>query len=134
MVRVFLDTNILQDILVGRPGVAGSLALLKEIKEKRISGSISSLSIPIVWYLNGKLGMKRHDLKRLAHYFSVISLTSAMVEKVVSAPLFGDLEDELQYLCAKRSKAKYLITRNVRDFPVKDIAVVTPEEFLEGLK
>ncbi|MBI3260910.1 PIN domain-containing protein [Candidatus Berkelbacteria bacterium] len=134
MLRVFLDTNVIQDILVGRSGVSGSLAVLKEIKENNVKASVSALSIPIIWYLNRKLTGQRQKLRELISYFSIVSLSSAMIQSVLKLPRFGDLEDELQYLCAKSARAQYLVTRNVNDFPIKDIAVVTPEEFLNQLK
>lgn len=133
MANVFLDTNVLQDILANRPGVEGSVAILRLIEKNKIRGSISALSIPTVWYLNRKLIDQRPKIKILTKILTIIPLTEAMIAKVVSRPLFGDLEDELQYLAAKSARADFLITRNIRDFPIEDITVLTPEDFLEHL-
>lgn len=43
-----------------------------------------------------------------------------------------DFEDAVQYYAAARVGAHVLITRNKKDFPVKGIPVLTPEEYLAG--
>lgn len=133
MVKLLLDTNILQDILTNRPGANASLGLIKLAKEKTINLSISALSIPILWYLNRKLINQRPRIRNLTKFLSIIPLTEQMVKRTLAAPIFGDLEDELQYLAAKTAGAKFLITRNTRDFPVQDIDVMTPEQFIANL-
>lgn len=56
-----------------------------------------------------------------------------MIRAILKKRIIKDLKDDLQYLAAKKIKAKYLVTRNVSDFFVHDILVVTPEEFLSAL-
>lgn len=41
-----------------------------------------------------------------------------------------DFEDAIQFFSALRAGAGVLITRNPKDFPVGDIAIQTPAEFL----
>lgn len=132
--KVFFDVNILQDYLIKRPGYTASIVLVEFVHQEVLAGSVASFSIPILWYINRKDKQPREALLKLLKNFEVISLTPAMVKKTLSQSLFGDLEDELQYLCAKHSKPDYLITRNTRDFPVKDINIVTPEDFLATLR
>ena len=42
-------------------------------------------------------------------------------------------EDAVQYYSALRAGAEYIVSRNVRDYPFNDIAVVTPKDFLTRL-
>ena len=55
-------------------------------------------------------------------------------EKIFSLAYKGkivlDIEDGYQYFTAKENNIRIMITRNVKDFLVDDISVVTPEEFL----
>lgn len=44
---------------------------------------------------------------------------------------FRDFEDCLQDKCAKNVSAKYIITRNVKDFNNSDVLAVCPEDFLK---
>ena len=43
---------------------------------------------------------------------------------------FKDIEDGYQYFTAKEHGIPIIVTRNVKDFLVDDISVVTPEQFL----
>ena len=55
-------------------------------------------------------------------------------EKIFSLAYKGkivlDIEDGYQYFTAKENNIHIMITRNVKDFLVDDISIVTPEEFL----
>ena len=43
---------------------------------------------------------------------------------------FKDIEDGYQYFTAKEYDIPIVVTRNVKDFVVDDISVLTPEQFL----
>jgi PIN domain-containing protein len=43
---------------------------------------------------------------------------------------FKDIEDGYQYFTAKEYGIPIVVTRNVKDFVVDDISVLTPEQFL----
>lgn len=132
--RVFLDTNIFQDVLGRRVGAMSSLGLIDLVQNKKVYGYYSAITIPILYYLSRKLNNRRMLITYLVEGFSIVDLTKDMIEKVLFNPVLEDLEDGLQHLAAKQSKANYLITRNARDFSIKDIKVVTPEEFLATLR
>jgi len=133
MVKLFLDTNVLQDHLTLREGAKASSAIIKMIRERRFPGIIASFSIPTLWYLNRRVPESRRNLAIVTKDLVFAPLTSQMVKQVLLKPDFPDLEDELQYLAAKRAKCSHLITRNVEDFPVRDLRVMTPEGFLGSL-
>ena len=44
---------------------------------------------------------------------------------------FKDLEDAFQYFTAKEHHIPFLITRNIKDFAVDDLSVLSPQQFLE---
>lgn len=132
--RALLDVNVFQDAISGRPGAEIALAIIKHIRQKKFEGYVAAASIPILWYINRYDPNRREKIRKLLTGFTIVPVGALMIKVVLQKEILGDLEDELQYLAARQSKAKYLITRNVRDFPVKDIAAVTPEEFLERLR
>lgn len=133
-VKVLLDVNIFQDVISGRPGVDASSLVIDGIVKKRWIGFVAATSVPILWYVNRKDSRRREKIKLLLEDFEVVPLTGQMIQTVLNKELFGDLEDELQYLATKQSKANYFITRNIHDFSVKDINIVAPEEFLTTLR
>lgn len=46
-------------------------------------------------------------------------------------PTLKTFEDAMQYKCAEKAKADYIVTRNIKDFKTASIKVGTPEDFLE---
>lgn len=68
---------------------------------------------------------------------SVLFVTGASHEEVLRAienEEFGDFEDCLQDRCAKSKGARYIITRNVKDFDGSEIRAVSPQEFLDIIR
>ena len=47
---------------------------------------------------------------------------------------FSDFEDAMQYFAAVDNKIDLIVTRNVRDYKNPKIMVVTPQQYIEGLK
>jgi hypothetical protein len=45
-----------------------------------------------------------------------------------------DFEDAVQSSCARRVKADYIITRNVKDFEKSPVPAILPSEALELLR
>ena len=59
-----------------------------------------------------------------------------MSDKIVDMALnseFGDLEDGIQYFTARENKIPAIITRNTKDYKVKDILIQTSEEYIKSL-
>ena len=46
---------------------------------------------------------------------------------------WNDFEDSVQYVAGQAISAEYIITRNAKDFLVGNIAVLTPDEFLDQI-
>lgn len=132
--RALLDVNVFQDAISGRPGAETALAIIEHVRQKKLEGYVAAASVPILWYINRYDPNRRAKIKNLFRGFTVVAIGASMIETVLRKEILGDLEDELQYLAARETKVNYLITRNIHDFPVKDIAVVTPEQFLQQLK
>lgn len=133
MKRLFCDVNIFQDILSGRKGFEASLLILELVRQRHTEGFLASFSVPILWYLNQKAERPREKIRTVIKGFSVVPLTQKMVTHALSAEGRGDLEDELQSLCAQQSRSTFLITRNTRDFQPSKITVLTPEEYLKSV-
>lgn len=128
--KVFMDTNIFVDVLAKRNGWFSSLKILDLVEKKQIIGYYSVMTIPIIWYLQ-KDPEARQKIRDIVEKCQAISFTSQMTKQVLDKKIFGDLEDELQYLSAKKVNCQYLISRNISDFKkIKDIKVVPPEDFL----
>ena len=135
--RLFLDTNVVLDLLGEREQFYNSAAKIATLADKgEIELIISALSYSTVYYLLSRFEDKE-VVKEKIRKFKVIAVTSDLTDKIVNKGLsskFSDFEDALQYYCAIKMDCKILITRNARDFKESEIPVLTPDEYLNSLK
>lgn len=131
--RVFIDTNILVDVLERRPAFFLASANILELGvEKAIELYASSLSFINAVYIGRKsLGRElvTSKVKALYTYVHVSPLGDQEFAKALQMP-GKDIEDNLQYCSALTADCSFIITRNKKDFPdTSDVKVLTPEEF-----
>jgi predicted nucleic acid-binding protein len=134
MTHVFVDTNVLMDVLLERePFFASSIQVWTLCEAGTIHGLVSVISFNNVFYVvlkNKSKGEAQRSLAVLRDIFTPVALDGQIINQAIDSG-FRDFEDAIQYHSALRGSAKFLITRNVRDFPESDeIIVVTPEEYL----
>lgn len=137
MERLFLDTNIVLDLLGEREPFYQSAAKIATLADKgKILMYVSSLTYSTVFYLLSRFE-SNEAVKEKIRKFKVIAKTSDLTDKIIDKGLsskFNDFEDSLQYYCAVNSECNVIITRNGKDFKESDLPVLTPDEYLNGLK
>ena len=133
MKRIFIDINILVDLVLERKGFyQDARRLFNLCKERRITPYISSISVAIINYLL----LKKYNEEKVKELFEIIyKLTEILPfhKRIISLAHysnFKDLEDGFQYFTAKENNIKVIITRNEKDFEVNDVSVVSPKQFL----
>lgn len=130
--KVHVDINVFMDVLTQRTGWSESLAAIKGLKPRGISGFISALTMAIIYFQRlPKLGetQARADARFVTRDFEIIPLTRQIIFDALASPM-PDFEDNIQFYSAKEMQVDYLITRNKKHFAQQEIPVVTPEEFL----
>ena len=136
MDRLFLDTNVVIDLLGEREPFYDSAAKIATLADKgKANLIVSALSYSTVFYLLSKF--EDNDIvKEKLRKFKVIAETSDLTDRIIDKGLsskFSDFEDALQYHCAIKLDCNILITRNEKDFKGSDIPVMTPDEYLKSL-
>ena len=134
MKRIFIDTNILLDLLLERqPWVNQASVLFSMADRKDIKLLCCSLSFSTAIYLMERLKYERKEIiTKLAIVKSLCSVTTvdeSVIDRVLQSD-FLDLEDSLQYYSALSAKADVIVTRNKKDYELSNIPVLTPSEFL----
>jgi len=137
MDRLFLDTNVVIDLLGERESFYDSIAKIATLADKgRVNLIVSALTYPTVFYL-----LSRYEgneiVKDKMRKFKVIAETSDLTDRIIDKGLssrFSDFEDALQYHCAVKLDCNILITRNEKDFKNSDIPIMNPDEYLISLK
>jgi len=133
--KVFIDTNLVLDVLAKRVPFYKTSAKIWELVEKGdLKGYLSATTVTDIFYiLKKQLGREKADetVHKILMVFNIASVSETDIRKALKLGL-KDFEDALQLVCAFKIKAGYLITRNKGDFVAKkDIQIVDPEEFLE---
>jgi predicted nucleic acid-binding protein len=133
MTRVFVDTDVCLDLLVGREPHRQAAALLFSLAEQRkLMLFVSSLSFANLDYLLRSTYGSTSSRTKLAIFKTLVEVapvSDTTIDLAITSS-FTDFEDAIQYNCALQQKIEWLITRNLKDFKKASIHVMTPEMFL----
>ena len=134
MEKVFVDTNIIIDLLAKRePFYKDAQDLFTMSDKKEIHLCISSLSFANAYYSIAK-HHKEVDAKKYLAKFKVLVTVLALEDKAIELALaseFNDFKDGLQYFTAMDNDSDIIITRNKKDFKNSKIPVLTVGEYLK---
>lgn len=135
--RLFLDTNIMLDLLGNRIPFYDSIAKIATLADKgQITLVVSALSYATVSYLLSKYENAEKAKDKLRK-FKIISEICNQDELIIEKGLnskFNDFEDSLQYFSALKSDCNILLTRNGKDFKLSDMPIMNAEEYLSSIK
>ena len=132
MKRIFIDTNVIIDVLMRREGYLSSARVLALSKEKDIFLFVSVLTMANIAYILRKT-LRGNDfyneMKKLSCLLNVVDTTNGHFLSALELQA-KDFEDALQYYCAVSNQCEIIVTRNKKDFNFSSINVLTPEELL----
>ena len=132
MTRLFLDTNIVMDVLERRePFCRDAVRLFTMAYNKQVQLVVSPITYTTASFLLRKHGPE--GVRSLLSNFRQLSKVATTNERTVDDSLasqFKDFEDAMQYYTALKAKADFIITRNGKDFTASKIPVMTATEFL----
>ena len=132
MKTIFVDTNILLDVLLHREEFMRPAAAIWEACEiKKSTGFVSAISVNNIHYVCAKyLGRQKalEAVRLVLAIFEVVSLDEKILRLSADSP-GKDFEDAVQLYSALQAGTFCIVTRNVRDFPSGFTRVLSPEEF-----
>lgn len=129
---VFVDNDVILDVLLKRKNFEHSKLLLSSIEDKQVKAYTSPLIFTNSFYIISKLNDKKKAwsaIKKIRLLFKVVKVTEGVVDLALASD-FIDFEDAVQYYAALAQKVDYLITRNKKHYINTKIPVVTPQEYL----
>ena len=133
MDKVLVDTNIVIDLLTKRKGFYKPASQLFTLSDnKKIILSISSLTFANTYYLLSK-ELNPVKAKEVLRKFKLLVKVLPMNDKIIDLSLnsdFKDFEDASQYYTALENKLEIIITRNLKDFKLSKIPVMTANDYL----
>ena len=136
--RVFIDTNVLIDVIAERkPFYADSAAIWTLAEKGQITGLVSAISFTNIYYVVRRLEdakKARRALQLLRDTFQAAACDQQIINQAIEAKL-KDFEDAVQYVSTVRAGADCLVSRNPGHFPTaQDCPVLTPAEFLAAFQ
>jgi len=132
MSRIFLDTNIIIDLISDRkPFSKYAIEIFQKAEEGKLELFTSSHSLATTHYILKKY-MNEKDLREVLYnlldFLTVISVDTDILKKGLRST-HKDFEDSIQIFCASSiDNIDSIITRNVKDFKGSEIKVLTPDE------
>lgn len=134
MKHIFLDTNIVIDVLSERkPFSVSSSKILTLADEGKAVFYLSTISYQIINYVLKKGEPRKSIITLLLELESMtqtLDVTGAIIKQALTSD-FRDFEDAIQYYTAiSNSKIDTIISRNIKDYKLSALDVLTPEEVL----
>ncbi|MBU0695368.1 MAG: PIN domain-containing protein [Bacteroidetes bacterium] len=133
MIRIFIDTNIILDLLANRKDFyleAQQLFTLADHKEVELY--TSSLSIVNTHYILSQK-LKQNEINKTLRQFKLLVSVLNIDDKIIDLALnsdFKDFEDAVQYECAIQNQMDIIITRNLKDFKLSKIPILSAKDYL----
>ena len=134
MDRLLVDTNIVIDLLAKREKFlteAQELFTLSDKKEVKLY--VSSLTFANTHYILSQ-SLKINDSRKILRKFKVLVEVLPMDDKIIDLSLdsdFKDFEDAIQYYTALENNLELILTRNLKDFKLSRIPVLTAKDYLQ---
>jgi predicted nucleic acid-binding protein len=133
---VFLDTNILLDVLLARKPFIDDAQRIWSLAERgQIQAVISAVSFLNVYYVVRRLASRREAdraVRGMRTVFEVAAVDREIIDQAIEGGI-ADFEDAVQHACAVRAAALCIITRDERHFAASTIPVISPDAFLAKL-
>lgn len=137
MTKVFLDTNILLDVIAKREPFFDPAARIWTLAEQNsLDAHISAISFNNIYYIVRKAENHARAIKALRmlrDIFSSVAPDQRILDQALDSDI-KDFEDAIQYFSAHHARVEYLITRNPDDFPSGSLAILTASEFMATWK
>ncbi|MGF1678709.1 MAG: type II toxin-antitoxin system VapC family toxin [Candidatus Methylacidiphilales bacterium] len=130
--RLFIDTDILLDVLLGRePHLSASGELLDWAEKHPGKAAVSWHGLANLHYMSE--GGAEAFIRDLLSFCEVPS-TGTMELHYALDLKYRDLEDAMQTAAAMKFQAQAIATRNVKDYRKSPIAVLTPTDLVLKLR
>lgn len=135
MKHIFIDTNILMDMLFHRMPYKYHALDLFTLQEKKLITSYTSSNtiLSVAYYLNKVYPPKvvKEIVVKLIEDIQVIEINKSMLLAGINS-LTDDYEDAVQIHCAlSNRKITHMITRNKKDFKDCPLQICTAKQFTE---
>ena len=134
MMRIFIDTNILLDLMLRREPFYAKAQLIYQLGVwGDVELFVSDLTIVncMCIAMRQKVALDNiYDfMQEMRKHIFISGIGEEVIDKAINAKS-KDFEDIVQYYSAQNCNADYVVTRNKNDFPNDIIPVIEPEDMV----
>ena len=117
--NIFVDTNVILDVILKRESYENSLIILNSIEKDLFRGFISDITLLNIDYIASKQVKDIKDfLILLNNVFTVVGANNVIFKEALAINN-KDLEDNVQYVCAKSCNCDCIITNDKKFYQGK---------------
>lgn len=130
---VLLDTNVVLDMILGRePWAAEAARLLDAIAAGQVGGHVASHTVTTVFYLVHRARGAARARSAVADLLSIVDVVALEQADFLRALAFElpDYEDAVQVAAGLRAGARFVVTRNPKDFMGAELPTRSAGEIL----
>lgn len=131
--KVLLDLNVLLDVIQRRePHYAASADLLSRVASGELNGAVAGHAVTTIHYVVSRYADGRAADRAIDWILRDLEVVPAGRELFLRARGLGmdDFEDAVVASAAEQLHTDRIVTRNVDDFALSPIPVLTPQELL----
>jgi predicted nucleic acid-binding protein len=132
--KIFIDSDIILDLLAERPLFYEDAAKIFTLAyKKKIELYSTAVVLANVFYILRKINgndKSKDQLKDLRLLVKILPIDENIVDMALSSK-FSDFEDGLQYYTAREQNLFGIITRNTKDYKMKDVVIQSSKEFVK---
>jgi len=137
MKQIFIDTNVIIDLLTDREPFSKSAAILFQLaKDSKILLHISAISFNNTYYILRKVTTHKNAvnlLTQIDEYVGVQETNRTIIQKALKSN-FNDLEGAIQYFSALEIGGIDIITtRDIKGFRKSELPVLCPDSTVKML-
>ena len=135
--KALIDTCVIVDILQNRePFCHAATDILFAVSGRKCTGMLTAKTVTDIYYLLRRSIHEEKAVRRLIRtlfsLFEIRDTFSADCELALDSPM-PDYENAIMVQTAARSGADCIVTRNLKDYRLSPLPVLSPEQFLRKL-
>ena len=135
--KALIDTCVIVDILQKRdPFYAAAMEILLAVSNKKCTGILTAKSITDIYYILRRSIHNEQEVRKLVRVlftlFEVVDTFSIDCELALSSTI-KDYEDAIMVETGSRVGAECVVTRNLKDYKLSTLPVLSPDQFLEEM-
>ena len=135
--KALIDTCVIVDILQKRdPFYPAAMEILLAVSNKKCTGILTAKSITDIYYILRRSIHNEQEVRKLVSVlftlFEVVDTFSIDCELALSSTI-KDYEDAIMVETGSRVGAECIVTRNLKDYKLSTLPVLSPDQFLEEM-